>query len=160
PLRRRLHDQPAARGLPLGARSLRRYLERPAPPPRPRRAAAPDRPPSLRLEERQVGERRRAPGRGPPRLLGGERLPRLRRSLERAALPLPGDPRGLPGPPAGERARPGPGRGAAGEPVGAAGPPAGRVGSTMEPPGWPMARLEIQNRSLERPIESLDRSIE
>ena len=88
PLLRRLHHQPAAGGLPLRAGPLRGPPQRQAAADRPRRPGAADRAPPLRLEERQVGERRRAPRRGPPRLLGGERLPHLRRPLERGALQL------------------------------------------------------------------------
>ena len=91
PLRRRLHHQPAARGLPLrGAPG--RPPQRQAAGGRPRRPGAPHRAPPLRLEERQVGERHRAAARGPARLLGGERLPHLRRPLARGALQLAGDP--------------------------------------------------------------------
>jgi DMSO/TMAO reductase YedYZ molybdopterin-dependent catalytic subunit len=54
--------------------------------PRARRAGPTSSPAPVLLEERQVGARTGAPGRGPPRVLGGRRLPQRRRPVEGAAL--------------------------------------------------------------------------
>ena len=104
PLLRRLHDQPAAGGLPLRACPLRR-------PPQ-RQAAAVDHGGPVRLVVPHLYAWKSAKwvngvellSEDQPRFLGGERLPHLRRPLERGALQLPGDPRGLPGAPAGQGA--------------------------------------------------------
>ena len=54
---------------------------------RARRPGAAARPAPVLLEEREVGARAAVHGRGRARVLGGQRLPRLRRPLARAALP-------------------------------------------------------------------------
>src|SRR5207302_6969081 len=59
---------------------------RPGADPRARLPAASPGPPQVLLEEREVARGDRGDGRGPPRLLGAERLQQLRRSLARGAL--------------------------------------------------------------------------
>src|SRR5439155_27047663 len=85
-LRRRLHDEPAARGphrrQSLGRVRLRRRAARPGA----RRAGAAARAAPVLLEEREVGSRARAPRRGRARLLGDQPLPLERRSLAGAAV--------------------------------------------------------------------------
>src|ERR671919_73410 len=51
-----------------------------------RRAGAPARPPPVLLEEREVGARDRAARHGRAGVLGGLRLPQLRRSMARTAV--------------------------------------------------------------------------
>ncbi len=65
----------------------------------PWRSAAPRRAPSLRLEEREVGLGRRVPARRRARLLGGERLPHLRRPVGGATVLVAGNSAGLAGAP-------------------------------------------------------------
>src|SRR5205085_5699151 len=85
-LRGRLHDEPAARARDgregLGRLRLRRRAARGGA----RRPGAAARPAPLLLEEREVGARLPAPGRGRARLLGVERLPPARRSVAGAAV--------------------------------------------------------------------------
>src|SRR6266568_1298735 len=85
-LGRRLHDQPAARGRhgrqSVGGLRLRRSTARA----RARRPRAPARPAPLLLEERQVGTGPPAPVDRRARLLGGKRLPQLRRPMAGTAL--------------------------------------------------------------------------
>src|SRR5688572_15815076 len=85
-LGRRLHDEPAARGRDgregLGRLRLRRRAARP----RARRAGAPPRSAPLLLEEREVGARPAPDGRGRAGVLGGARLPPLRRPVAGAAV--------------------------------------------------------------------------
>src|SRR5918997_1445529 len=84
--RRRHHHPPARRrdrrqgvgGVRVRGRAARPRARRPGPAAR----AAP-----LLLEEREVGARPLADDRGRARLLGGQRLPRLRRPVARAAVP-------------------------------------------------------------------------
>src|SRR5207244_11177082 len=72
------HPSPTHRSSDL---RLRRRAARP----RARWAGAAARPASLLLEEREMGARDRAPRRGRARLLGGVRLPQLRRPVARTA---------------------------------------------------------------------------
>src|SRR5439155_24522789 len=85
-LRRRLHDEPAARGRHrrqgLGGVPLRRGAHRP----RARRAGPTARSSPLLLEERQVGARPAPARRRRARLLGVAWLPHVRRSVAGAAL--------------------------------------------------------------------------
>src|SRR5207244_7304702 len=74
------HPSPTHRSSDL---RLRRRAARP----RARWAGAAARPASLLLEEREMGARDRAPRRGRARLLGGVRLPQLRRPVARTAVP-------------------------------------------------------------------------
>src|SRR5919197_1486786 len=85
-VRRRLHDEPPARGRHRRPRLGRLRLRRRAARPRARRARAAARPAPLLLEEREVGARARAARRRRARLLGDLRLPQLRRPVERAAV--------------------------------------------------------------------------
>src|SRR5262249_16558341 len=84
--RRRLHDEPAARGPARRAGLGRLRLRRRAARARARRPGAAPRPPPLLLEEREVGARARAARRGRTRVLGGLRLPQLRRPGGGAAV--------------------------------------------------------------------------
>src|SRR2546421_10766378 len=85
--RRRLHDEPAARG-PDGRPSLDRVrLRRRTARPGARRPGAPARAAPVLLEERQVGPWARASRGRRGRLLGVLRVPQLRRPVARAALP-------------------------------------------------------------------------
>ncbi|CAA9574927.1 MAG: Sulfite oxidase and related enzymes, partial [uncultured Thermomicrobiales bacterium] len=86
PRRRRLHREPAARRPRRQRRDPRHRPRRRAPHPGARRPAAGGHPQALRMEGREVAARHRAPGRGPPRLLGGVRLLRHRRPLAGGAL--------------------------------------------------------------------------
>src|SRR5712691_11776559 len=85
-LRRGLYDQSANRGRDRREGMGRLRLRRRAARSRTRWPRAADRPAPLFLEERQVGPRLGAPGRGRARLLGDVRVPPLRRSVARAAL--------------------------------------------------------------------------
>src|SRR5262245_30236790 len=85
-LRRRLHDEPSSRGRERRPGLDRIRLRRRAARPRARRAGAPSRATPLLLEERKMGARpepRRSRRAG---LLGGARLPQLRRSVAGAAV--------------------------------------------------------------------------
>src|SRR5581483_10262069 len=78
--------QPPARR-PQGRQGVGRLrVRRGAARSRARRPRPPARPPSLLLEEREMGARDRAAQRRRARLLGGLRLPQLRRPVERAAV--------------------------------------------------------------------------
>ena len=84
--RRRIHDQPAARG-PHRRQGLGRpHLRRRAARARARRPGAPARPAPVLLEEREVGARPHADRRGRAGLLGVRRLPQLRGPVAGAAL--------------------------------------------------------------------------
>src|SRR5258706_6667713 len=85
-LRRRLHDEPAARGRPRREGVDRLRVRGRGARPGARRAGAAARPPPLLLEEREVGARHRAAGGRHARILGGLRLPQLRRPVERTAV--------------------------------------------------------------------------
>src|SRR5205085_9997120 len=85
--RRRLHDESPVGGHHRRQGVGRLRLRRRAARARARRAGAAARPASLLLEEREVGAGNRAPHRGRAGLLGGLRLPQLRRPVARAALP-------------------------------------------------------------------------
>ena len=85
-LRRRLHDEPAARGRHRRQGVGRVRVRRRAARSRARRPGAAARSAPLLLEERQVGARPRAARRRRARLLGVERLPQLRRPVAGAAV--------------------------------------------------------------------------
>src|SRR3954447_6395621 len=85
-VRRRLHDQSPARGSDGREGMDRLRVRRPAARTPARRAGPGGRSASLLLEEREVDPRARAPRRRRARLLGGLRLPQLRRPMERTAL--------------------------------------------------------------------------
>ncbi|CAG7632197.1 hypothetical protein SBRY_20852 [Actinacidiphila bryophytorum] len=86
----RIQLEPADRGLPRRPVGIRHPQGRPAAHRGTRLPRPADRPPALCLERPQVGPRHRIHDGGPPRFLGGARLPQHRRPLGRAALLLPG----------------------------------------------------------------------
>ena len=84
--RRRLHDESPARGSARRQGVGRHRVRRRAARARARRPGAAARAAPLLLEERQVGARARAPDRGRARLLGGLRVPQLRRPVAGTAV--------------------------------------------------------------------------
>src|SRR5947207_5234856 len=88
-----LHDQHRARGSRAGRRPARPQAQRTRPRARPRRPDATGRAAALLLEEREVAPGVRVPGRQPAGLLGAERIPHARRSLDGGAVLRPGDAR-------------------------------------------------------------------
>src|SRR3954447_9604634 len=85
-VRRRLHDQPAARGSDRRPGVDRLRVRGRAARARARRPGATAGPASVLLEEREVGPRSRVARPRRARVLGALRLPQLRRPVERAAL--------------------------------------------------------------------------